>query len=107
MAEAQLVSADSHVNEPGDLWVERIENAFRDRAPRAVDNLPDRQPGSSLVVEGIPPIHLTQGLGAGKKGEELVTFFQQSTYKDARQGGWDPAARRIGLAHDGLGADDI
>ncbi len=107
MAEAQLVSADSHVNEPGDLWVERIEKEFRDRAPRVVDNLPDRQPGSSLVVEGIPPIHLTQGLGAGKKGEELVKFFQQSTYKDARQGGWDPAARLIDMASDGVEAEGI
>ena len=107
MAEAQLVSADSHVNEPGDLWVERIEKEFLDRAPRVVDNLPDRQPGSYLVVEGIPPIHLTQGLGAGKKGEELVKFFQQSTYKDARQGGWDPAARLIDMASDGVEAEVI
>jgi hypothetical protein len=72
-----------------------------------VDNLPDRQPGSYLVVEGIPPIHLTQGLGAGKKGEELVKFFQQSTYKDARQGGWDPAARLIDMASDGVEAEVI
>src|SRR4029450_1088841 len=82
MAEAQLVSADSHVNKPGDLWLERIDKEFRDRAPRVVDTLPDRQPGSYLVVAGIPAIHLTQGLGAGKQGEELVTFFQQSTYFD-------------------------
>ena len=40
MAEAHLVSADSHVNEPGDLWLERIDKEFRDRAPRVVDTLP-------------------------------------------------------------------
>ena len=28
MAAAQLVSADSPVNEPSDLWLERIEKAF-------------------------------------------------------------------------------
>ena len=33
MNELKLISADSHVNEPGDLWVERIDTQFRDRAP--------------------------------------------------------------------------
>ena len=50
MAEAPPVLADSRVNEPSDLWVERIDKALLDRAPRVVDPLPDRQPGSSLVV---------------------------------------------------------
>jgi predicted TIM-barrel fold metal-dependent hydrolase len=107
MAERMLISADSHVNEPGDLWVERIDKAFRDRAPRVVDNLPGRQPGSYLVLEGIPPIHLTQGLGAGKKPEELPTFFQQTTYKDARRGGWDPAERLKDMELDGVEAEVI
>jgi predicted TIM-barrel fold metal-dependent hydrolase len=107
MDERKLVSADSHVNEPGDLWVERIDKAFRDRAPRVVDNLPGRQPGSYLVLEDIPPIHLTQGLGAGKKPEELPTFFQQTTYKDARRGGWDPAERLKDMEMDGVEGEVI
>ncbi|MGH8066848.1 MAG: amidohydrolase family protein [Candidatus Entotheonellia bacterium] len=107
MDERKLVSADSHVNEPGDLWVERMDKVFRDRAPRVVDNLPGRQPGSYLVLEDIPPIHLTQGLGAGKKPEELPTFFQQTTYKDARRGGWDPAERLKDMELDGVEAEVI
>jgi predicted TIM-barrel fold metal-dependent hydrolase len=107
MDEPKLVSADSHVNEPGDLWVERIDKAFRDRAPRVVDNLPGRQPGSYLVLEDLPPIHLTQGLGAGKKPEELPAFFQQTTYKDARRGGWDPAERLKDMEMDGVEGEVI
>ena len=107
MDERKLVSADSHVNEPGDLWVERIDKVFRDRAPRVVDNLPGRQPGSYLVLEDIPPIHLTQGLGAGKKPEELPNFFQQTTYKDARRGGWDPAERLKDMEMDGVEGEVI
>jgi predicted TIM-barrel fold metal-dependent hydrolase len=107
MTEPKLISADSHVNEPGDLWVERIDKAFRDRAPHVVDNIPDRQPGSYLVLEGIAPIHLTQGLGAGKKPEELPQFFQQTTYKDARRGGWDPAERLHDMDLDGVEAEVI
>jgi hypothetical protein len=30
-----LVSADSHVVEPPDLWAERLPRALRDGAPRA------------------------------------------------------------------------
>jgi predicted TIM-barrel fold metal-dependent hydrolase len=46
-------------------------------------------------------------LGTGKKGEELVGFLQQSTYKSTRQGGWDPAARLIDMASDGVEAEGI
>ena len=30
----RLISADSHVNEPPDLWTARVPAEFRDRAPR-------------------------------------------------------------------------
>ena len=85
--ETPLISADSHVNEPGDLWVERIDKAFRDRVPRVVENPPGLKPGAYFMLDGIPPVHLAQCLGAGKKPEELPTFFQSTTYQDARPGG--------------------
>jgi predicted TIM-barrel fold metal-dependent hydrolase len=107
MSELRLISADSHVNEPGDLWVERIDKPFRDRAPRVVENLPGQKPGAYFVLEGIPPIHLAQGTGAGKKPEELPKFFQQSTYADRRAGGWDPAERLKDMDLDGVDADVI
>ena len=56
MAETKLISADSHVNEPGDLWVERIDKQFRERAPRVVENLPGQRPGAYLVLEGVTQI---------------------------------------------------
>ena len=34
MADYKIYSADSHVSEPGDLWVERIDAEYRFRAPR-------------------------------------------------------------------------
>jgi len=107
MNELKLISADSHVNEPGDLWVERIDKQFRDRAPRVVENLPGQRPGAYFVLEGIPPIHLAQGMGAGKKPEELPQFFQTSTYEDRRPGGWDPAERLKDMDIDGVEADVI
>lgn len=32
----KLVSADSHIVEPPDLWLKRIDRRYRDRAPRLV-----------------------------------------------------------------------
>lgn len=107
MVAQQLISADSHVNEPGQLWVERIDHAFRDRAPRVLENPPGQRPGAYMVVEGIPPIHLAQGMGAGKTPEELPTFFRDSTYKDIRPGGWDPAERLKDMDIDGVAAEVI
>jgi uncharacterized protein len=36
MLKFPIYSADSHVIEPSDLWLERIEPKFRDRAPRVI-----------------------------------------------------------------------
>ena len=36
MSDYRIISADSHVMEPADLWTTRIESRFRDRAPRVV-----------------------------------------------------------------------
>src|SRR5438874_10616995 len=36
MTNALILSSDSHVFEPPDLWTTRIDAAFRDRAPRMV-----------------------------------------------------------------------
>ncbi len=107
MTELKLISADSHVNEPGDLWVQRIDKQFRDRAPRVVENPPGQRPGAYFTLEGIPLIHLAQGMGAGKKPEELPQFFQTSTYKDRRPGGWDPAERVKDMDLDGVETDVI
>src|SRR4029434_9571630 len=100
MAELQLISSDSHVSEPPDLWVERIDTKYRDRAPRAalhpdahvseppdlwgerIDTKyrdraprvvlnPEGQEGAYLVYEGYPPHNLAIGLGAGRTPEEL------------------------------------
>ena len=32
----RVISSDSHVIEPSDLWTSRIEGKFKDRAPRVV-----------------------------------------------------------------------
>ena len=43
MPDYKLISADSHVSEPPDLWATRVNTKYRDRAPRLVTDLPDKE----------------------------------------------------------------
>ena len=104
MASDKLISADSHVSEPTDLWVERVDKRYRDRAPRLVENPKDPK-GAYFYYEGYAPHPIGIGLGAGKSAEELAKFLTQGTYADARPGGWDPAERLKDNELDGVEAD--
>jgi predicted TIM-barrel fold metal-dependent hydrolase len=85
-----IVSADSHVTEPADLWCQRLDRRFRDRAPRVVrDYGRDRY---LFVAPGISPFDIATGFGAGKNGRELKPHMRRG-YEAARAGGWDPAER--------------
>ena len=44
----KLVSADSHIAEPGDLWIKRIDRRFLDRAPRILTT----NEGDFFVIDG-------------------------------------------------------
>ena len=33
----RIIDADSHVNEPADVWLDRVPARYRDLAPRMVD----------------------------------------------------------------------
>jgi predicted TIM-barrel fold metal-dependent hydrolase len=100
----KLISADSHVSEPTDLWVERVEKKYRDRAPRLVENPRDPN-GAYFHYEGYTPHPIGIGLAAGKSPEELAQFLTRGTYADARPGGWDPAERLKDNELDGVEAD--
>lgn len=83
----RVISADSHIVEPPDLFVETIEPRFRDRAPRVIE---DPEFGSIWDVEGLgyPSVELMAG--AGRSIDEIGA---QARFERARQGGWDPDER--------------
>src|SRR5258708_5887386 len=104
MTEYKLISADSHVSEPPDLWTSRVDQRYRDRAPRLVTDLPGKE-GAYFLYEGHAPHPIGIGLGAGKSPKELKEFLTKATYADARPGGWNPAARVKDNEIDGVEAD--
>jgi predicted TIM-barrel fold metal-dependent hydrolase len=92
MIDTKIFSADSHVSEPGDLWVERIDRAYQYRAPRIERRERNGKLEDLWIYEGFPPHPVGVGLGAAARDGE--SFREQGKgYADARRGGWDPAER--------------
>jgi len=95
----RLVSADSHVNEPGDLWTSRVPSAFRERAPR-IERFDE---GDAWVIEGVAdPINFGMNACAGLAPSEMHAW---SRFEDLRRGGYDPAARLDEMDVDGVDAE--
>ncbi len=103
MANDKLFSADSHVSEPLDLWVERLDQRFRDRAPHMEELQEDGQKKEFWVFEGFPPHRLGVGIAAASlTGDRNEFENRRGSYANARPGGWDPAERLKDQDVDGL-----
>ena len=104
MSDYKIFSADSHVSEPGDLWVERIDKEFRFRAPRLERRERNGRMEDLWVYEGFPPHPVGVGLGAAARtGPGNSSFREEGKgYADALPGGWDPAARLKDMDLDGV-----
>ena len=91
----QLVnSADSHVVEPLDLWVQRLPAQLSERAPRIADVDGELR----LLVEGMVPRRMG---GGGNTAAEQRDRERQGD-QHFRSGGWDPDQRIVDLDEDGV-----
>src|SRR5262245_24050454 len=97
-----ILSSDSHVFEPPDLWTRRIDAGFRDRAPRMV-----RIDGAdALVVEAD---QVLSGIGlisnAGARFEAPETISGSGRFEDVQRGGWDPEQHLSDMRLDGVAGE--
>jgi uncharacterized protein len=99
----QVLSADSHVLEPPDLWTTRMEKRFRDRAPHLEKNY-NGQEGDFIVCAPLRPFNPT-GLGNAGIPPEEQEKFAKGGYAVCRPGSWDPVERLKDMDFDGLGAE--
>jgi len=100
-----VISADSHIFEPPDLWLNGLDENLRDRAPQFVDGHDGNQ-GTYLIAEGIRPYRIG-GISALNVKPEDLPDFNRSSWLDLRKGGWDPAERLKDMETDGVSAEVI
>jgi predicted TIM-barrel fold metal-dependent hydrolase len=93
-----LIDADTHVNEPPDLWSSRLPDKFRLRAPR----MEQFEEGDAWVLEGVKdPINF--GLNAAA-GMPVGSRRQWVRWDEIRAGGYDPKARLAEMDEDQIDA---
>jgi len=98
-----VISADSHVTEPPNTYLDHIDPAWRARAPRL-----ERQEGIGdvFVIEGMKrPIPMGLVAAAGKPAHEIRV--QGARFEEMHRGGWDPEARIADQERDGVAAEVI
>ena len=100
MADYRVISSDSHVIEPADLWATRIEHKFRDRAPEIVT----LEEGDWWFCDGRKVIGLGIGTQAGVRFEHPEDLRQGASFEDVRPGGYIPAEHVKDMDADGVDA---
>jgi len=102
MAAPLILSSDSHVFEPPDLWTTRIDRAFRDRAPRMerIDGADQLVVEAGQVMSGIGLIS-----NAGARFEAPETISGNARFEDVHRGGYDPEQHLADMRLDGVAGE--
>jgi predicted TIM-barrel fold metal-dependent hydrolase len=87
----RVLSADSHVVEPADVWTSRIDARYRDRAPHVVKEANGIK-GDFFVCEGLQPFSVSGFAVAGVDPREYSDKMAKG-YPGVRPGSWDPVQR--------------
>jgi len=97
-----ILSSDSHVFEPPDLWTTRIDRAFRDRAPRMqrIDGADQLVIEADQVIAGIGLIS-----NAGARFDAPETISGQGRFEDVPRGGYDPDQHLADMRLDGVAGE--
>ena len=102
MASYRVVSSDSHIFEPADLWTSRVEPKFKDRAPRMVHREEDAS--DWWVCEGLLGTGTASGGGgqAGRRFEEPENLGLAGPADEIRPGGYIPEEHVTDMDADGI-----
>ena len=101
--EGVLISADSHVVEPADLYLTRIDRKYRDDAPR----IESRETGDYIVVKDLQPrpVGFEGAMIDEFASDEGVANWRGYRYSDNRRGATDPQERIKDQEADGVSGE--
>ncbi len=96
-----IISADSHITEPPNTYLDHIDPKWRDKAPHMEHN---EKLGDIYVVDGMSnPIPMGLVAAAGKPAEEIR--ISGVLFEELHRSGWDPTARVADQERDGIDAE--
>jgi predicted TIM-barrel fold metal-dependent hydrolase len=94
----RCISSDTHVIEPPELWVERIDAEHRDRAPRVVD----RDGADWWLVDGGQYLSFSGGVQTGVRFEAPETLKTGARFAAVRPGAYLPDEHLADNERDGI-----
>lgn len=99
-----VISADSHITEPPNTYLDFIDSAWRDKAPHMIDG--GDAVGDVFVIDGMNlPVPMGLVAAAGKPPEEIKIMGVR--FDQLHRGGWEPEARLADQDRDGVHAEVI
>ena len=98
MTIAKILSSDSHVVEPPDLWATRLAPKIRERAPRVVQE----DDGDWWIVDGQRTNSFQGGAQAGKRFEHHDAVKPAARFAEVRPGAYLPEAHLADNEADGV-----
>lgn len=99
MTQFTVISADSHVIEPGDLWENYADPGYTDRAPRLVHG----EDEDRFVIDGRATGSLGLMGGAGRAPADVRSTGRFEI--DIPRAAWDPVVRVEAIQRDGVEAE--
>ncbi len=99
MANYRIISTDSHVYEPPDVWAGRIEPKFKDQAPQVV-HLEDM--GDWWFCNGHKLVGAFAGAQTGRRFEEPEKLTRADVFENVRPGGYIPEEHVKDMDADGV-----
>jgi len=103
MTAYKLISADSHIVEPPDMYTDRIEPKFRDRAPRMERRkTPSGREYDAWILGGMQVGTLGAVMQAGQRFDDPSQIDFLGLWEDVRKGAYDPHAMITENEEDGV-----
>jgi len=103
MAEYKLISADSHIVEPPDMYSSRIDPKFRDRAPKMERRKTESgRQYDAWMINGMQVGTLGAVMQAGQRFEDPSQIDFLGVWEDVRKGGYDARSMIVENEEDGV-----
>ena len=103
MAGYKIISSDSHIIEPPDLWTARVEGRFKEKAPRVVSE----ENGDWWYIDGHRTNSFQSGAFAGVRFENPEDLRMSAKWENVRPGGFMIDDRIKDLDADGVDGEVI